>query len=226
MSKKYEEIEYPDGRVVFIGKLPRSRLGALEVMLHKIQQRWLEFQRFSTLLIKDEPSWEIFKNVAALFPRFDRPGEWGFDLDSLRNDVLQLESLFLFQSENGTYTACRLMAMHVYEPLPRPEPTEERSPIQPTDDPDMDLLASLSVGFESAQEAFSIYDRLDAQSIDRFLFMVGELRRDPEEREQEELAEDYAGWKEENGTEFKQSLGIKFDLASLPDAQPEPAEPN
>lgn len=215
-SRKFEELRFlTDGRLVLMGRLPRSRLGAFEAMLTPLQHRWLELQQVTTLLVQDKGNWELMQNIIDLFPRYDRPGTWGVDITPLRDDVRQIESLFLYdQDEAGTVLPCRLISLHEYTAIERPrwqnDDSEDLS-IDSSGDPDMDLLASLAVGF-SAREAFEIFDRLDAESIDRFLFYSNELRRDPEDRKAENLAQDYAEWKQDNQDDLRESLGIKFQI--------------
>ena len=182
-------------------------------MLRNLQTRWLEYGRFTHLLAKDDACWELMKAIAALFPRYDRPGEWGFDIEPLRENPEQIESLFLVQVDGDQARACRLIELNYFEPLPRPQQDEEEAldlAITPSDDPNADLLANLTAGLESFTEAWAAFNTLSAEEIDRYLFTLNQLRRDPEERKQENLAQDYAAWKEENQETYREAMGIKF----------------
>ena len=183
-------------------------------MLRHLQTRWLEYGRFTHLLAKDDACWELMRAIAALFPRYDRPGQWGFDIEPLRQNPNEIESLFLLQMDGDQAKACRLIELNHFEPLPRPPQDEEEAldlAITPSDDPNADLLANLTAGLgDRFTEAWAAYTTLSAEEIDRYLFTLNQLRRDPEERKQENLAADYAAWKEENQETYREAVGLKF----------------
>jgi len=210
---KYLRVDYLDGQIALIGKVSRSSLGALEALLQILQERWIAAEQQTSKMVADQGTWSVFQAIANLMTRYEIPGQKGFDLEPIRSDIEQLERLFLFQIEGEQYKCCQLVELLQFEPLPVPN-------WQQTDDsldrmvpscgnPEMDVLASLSVAF-TVTEAFKILDTLDAESLDRFQAHVNELRRDPEERQTENLAGDFAAWKEENSDAYQEALGIKF----------------
>lgn len=207
---KFEPIHYPDGSIVLVGRVPRSRLGSLEALLRVLQERWLDFGQDTQKMIDHQPSWEIFKAIADLFPRGDRPGLWGFDLEGLKSAIPTLENLFLYQLIEGEYQPSRLIEFHDFEPVVRLD-QDDFEPIPSSGDTEIDLFASLSVGF-SVQEAIALFNLLDAQALDQFLYYSNEMRRDPEERGNESLARDFSDWKEENIESFREGLGINFSI--------------
>jgi hypothetical protein len=202
---KYLQIDYPDGGVVLVGRVARSRLGALEALLQVLQQRWLAVDRSVGVMVSDPATWDIFLRIANLLPRYDVPGQLGFDLEPLRKEWEQLEELFICQGDESNYQPCKLVEMLRFEPTPRPAWQEDLDPIPSSGDSEMDLLAGLAVGF-SAREAIELWNLLDAESIDRFLAHTNELRRDPEDRQMENLAEDFAAWKADNAVEYQEIL--------------------
>jgi hypothetical protein len=209
---KFLQIDYPDGRLVLVGKISRSRLGPLEALLQCLQQRWMECDQSIAAMTANPAIWEIFEAIAAMLPRYDRPGQHGIDIKPLQNHWDILEGLFLYQRQGEEYSPCRLVELLQFTPTPRPkwqdtEDANDKIP-PPTDDPEMDSLSGLAVSF-SVSEALQLWDRLDAESLDRFLAHVNELRRDPEDRQMENLAQDFAAWKQENASVYEDALGLK-----------------
>ena len=72
------------------------------------------------------------------------------------------------------------------------------------------IAAGLAAPTVFTRQAWAAYTTLSAEEIDRYLFTLNQLRRDPEERKQENLAEDYAAWKEDNQETFREAMGLKF----------------
>jgi len=209
---RFIKLHFISSGAVFLGPAPRSRLAILEALLNDLSQRWAEFGQFTQMLVQDAAAWQTMQAIVNLLPRLDRPGEWGADITALRPDLKQIQSLFLYRyNEDGSLKMSELLELHQYEALPRPQwqQKENAAPIPSSGNADMDLLATLAIGF-SVNEAFTIFDRLDAERLDRFLFYASELRRDPTDRENEHLANDYAEWKRQNQDTFREGLGIKF----------------
>lgn len=209
------DIRFPDGKVVFLGRLPRSRMNVLNTLLTELRQRWEAFGFFTYLLVRDSSSWDLMQTIIQLFPRFDRPGEWGFDLQPIREDAQQLERLFLADVLDNQYRPPLLIALHSFIPMPVPkwrQDDAEDQGVDSTGDPDVDLLASLTVGLESAKDAFFIFNTLDAEQIDKYLHQINELRRNPEDRAEEKLADDYVAWKNEHEDEYREYLGLQFQF--------------
>lgn len=215
-------------QAIFLKKLPRSQLDVLELMLNALQNRWRELGCVTQLVACDRHAWSLIVNIAGLFERVDRPKErWRID-DLLKSEIHTIESLFLFrvQPDQLGFDPPLLASAHAYDPIKRrPRPADEE-PIQLSGDYDADLLAQLCNGLDSFTEAIAAINTLDAEMLDRFLYSLDELRRDPEERLQENLAEDFEGWKQENLDIYKESLGLKFNfpteedlLAPLPEEE-------
>jgi hypothetical protein len=224
---EHVEIHYPDGRLAIVGPVPRSALVPLEIMLRKIYERWLECQYNTSHLIQQNGTWKLMQQIAALFPRLDEPGKVGFSIATLRSPkhAAQLTELFLGQRNETGYDSPQLMLLNVFVALELPawrQPDEEDEPIPSSGDPDMDLLASLSRAFNSSMaDALLAYRTLNAGQIDRLMFAIAELHRDPEDRQKEALALDYLAWKAENPEVLDEALGIKF---KIPDAPASPVE--
>lgn len=226
------EIDYPDGRIAIVGPVPRSHLVPLEIMLRKLYERWLEFECHTEKLIKHRGAWALMQQVAALFPRLDTPGQTGFSIALLRSDkhAPQLEALFLGerqQTEQGTkFGSPKLLTLNVFIELETPDwrqPEEDEEPIPSCGDPDMDLLGSLSRAFDNSMaDALLAYRTLNAGQIDRLMFAIAELHRDPAERQQEALSLDYLAWKADNPEVLDEALGIKFKIPEQHERQPAP----
>ena len=212
---KFLEINYPFGSAAFISPVPRSQIVPLEIMLRKLNQRWIEKQLSTSELLNDASCWQMMTRIANFFPRIDIQGRSGFDLSPLKSDPDQLEELFLAQSDQGDspLRLSKLAELNCFEPMPIPDwrIDQDTDPTPSSGDPDMDLMAMLTVS-TNAQDAVMLMDRLNTQQLDRYLFYLSELRRDPEDRKQEFLSEDYTTWKEENPEAVREALGIQFNF--------------
>lgn len=216
------EIVYPNRSKVWVSATPRSRIQSLEFLFQQLYQTWIDQNLNTTDLLTSPDSWYLIERIAKFFPRVDLPGQWGFDLKPLRNDVEQLRSLFLADLPEGAeeYQPAKLVALNCFKPLEMPvwRATDDSTPPTPSGNADMDMLAMLTLS-TNAQDAFDLMDRLTTEQLDRYLFYLAELRRDPEEREQEAMAEDYLAWKSENQDLVRESLGIKFNFPTAETAE-------
>jgi hypothetical protein len=211
------------GDVAFYGPASRSRLQTLEMLLQDLYQRWLESSQLTAVLVQNEGSWRLMQTIIGLLPRLDRSEP--FDLTPLRSDLMQLEEVFLFRREGGEFRPCKLGELHTFDPLPRPDwqNDDEYDPPQSSGHGEMDLLAMLSVSF-TINDALTLLDRLDAERLDRFMFHANELRRDPVDRTEENLAQDFSDWKEENPEIFQESLGMILKRSDIVGAGVVPTE--
>ena len=225
---KFVEVRFPLSSAL-IAPVPRSQLVTLEILLRKLYERWIELKLSTSDLMKENASWKLMIQIANFFPRLDTPGKTGFDLSLLHDDPDQVEALFLAQTDDDdSLTLPKLVELNCFEPLPIPawRIDDEAEPTPSSGDPDMDLLAMLSVS-SNVQDAAFLMDRLSAYQLDRYLFYLAELRRDPEDRKKETLAADYSAWKEENVEAVREALGIRFDFpTSEPDKIPAEAVPD
>lgn len=79
----------------------RSHLSAFNELMLELQSHWIA-QEFSTAdVVAEDECWELMGKIAAMIPRFDRPGDIGFDLDELDNDYEQIEKLFFTQASDS-----------------------------------------------------------------------------------------------------------------------------
>jgi hypothetical protein len=220
---RFLEITYPNGDLAYIAPVSRARITALELLLRQLSDRWVKSKLDTAELLNDYGSWQLMNRIAAFFPRIDLPGTMGFDIDALRDDPDQLESLFLAQTEEGQgpLQVARLIDLSCFEPIEIPlwRLDTEDEPIPSSGDPDMDLMAMLTAS-TTAQDAAFVMDTLSTEQLDRFLFYLAELRRDPGERRQEFLDSDYQNWKEENQDIVNDVLGIKFNFP-VPEKKPD-----
>lgn len=211
----FVEIVYPNGDLAYLSPVPRSRVANLSLLLQQLYDRWIEKKLATNELLNDYGSWQLMTRIANLFPRIDLPGVLGFDLEALKDDPDQLEALFLTQTEDGEgeLKPAKLVELGCFEPLEIPfwRQDDDVDPLPSSGDADMDLLAMLTTS-TTAQDAAFVMDRLTTEQLDRYLFYLAELRRDPEDRKQENLAEDYLIWKNENEDLVKEALGIKFNF--------------
>lgn len=230
-------VQYPDGTVFFLDPLPRARLKNLETLLSELQTQWQEnFSRQLLPFLEDPAIQDLMQRIINLFPRHDIPGGFGIDLKPILQvaiatddphqlkHVVQLQELFLVQLVSRKANHCKLISFHQYEPLPAPA-WQEKDPdtaVPSSGNPDMDMLANLTLGMEGRFEAaWLAFNTLNSYQLDCFLFSLNEMRRDPEERRAQRIGEDYAAYKQENQEEWRKGMGI--EVAKPADAAPEEA---
>lgn len=219
---KFVEITYSNGDLAYISPVPRSRVTALGILLRQLYDRWISRELSTSDLLNDYGSWQLMLRIANFFPRIDLPEQVGFDVEALKDDPDQLEALYLAQTEHGDgegeLKPAKLVELSCFEPIELPlwRQDDDVDPIPSSGDADMDLLAMLSAS-TTAQDAAFVMDRLTTEQMDRYLFYLAEIRRDPEERQQENLAEDYLAWKSENEDLVRETLGIKFNFPTAED---------
>ncbi|KYC42097.1 hypothetical protein WA1_19040 [Scytonema hofmannii PCC 7110] len=189
------------------GPVPRSHLSALESLLGYLHQCWQQ----DNFRVSDR-SWSVIERIAALMPRVDKPGTFGFDVRKLA--IERAESLFLGQIVAGEIKPCEVLELHSFTVKTKP-PKKEGEPLTPADIsiessglPDADIFASLINLDESIEGAWRIWSTFDAQTINAIIGQLNELRRDPQERLTEYLNQRFEEWKRENQQTYLQALGI------------------
>lgn len=183
----------PSGEVAVLAPVPYLKLGAYEALRSRLQQHWEASEQCIGELVADETAWVLIKQVVTLLPRLDSP-QVGFPLGE---SYLWLES-FLFSD---------LDALHKVEPVESTERDDDMPPVPSSGDPLADMVADFSFQHGSVS-AIALLDRFDLQTINQVVKRSNELARDPEERQQEELAIDYNEWKANNQSAYRQSLGL------------------
>lgn len=213
MSKSYLTVDLPGHDVIMLNPCPRYHLSAIEAILGYLLDRWLIKNGDLDELLSTEPEcWALFQRAVNLCPRLDIPGSYGFDVHQLNSEQL-LPMFFGQQDSSGQWHRSKLMELHHYEPLPLPDWRQQtdREPIPTTDDPEIDLLAMLSQHY-TASDAIQILHTLNARQLDRLVWALAELNRNPDEREQDGLARDFAAWKQENQQEYREAMGLAFNF--------------
>ena len=193
--------------VYFIGPVSRWNWAGFQALFEWLHNRCLIKDWSIDEVISEAETLPIMQRVINLCPRLDIPGMMGFSILSITPE--ERKALF-FGDED---TEAKLMTLHRYEPLPTQSwrSDDDRAPIPSTDDAEMDLLASLSSVFDP-RSALKLLETLNARQVDRLLWEMAEIQRDPTERDQEDLAEDFIAWKEENNETYRESLGLKFEF--------------
>lgn len=203
-STPYLAIE-GQGEVYFIGAVSRWHWASLEAMFEWLEARWIITDGDPERLLQEPEVRNLMQRILNLCPRLDLPGVFGCPIAQLEQATL-VKLFFGDQNEMADLTKLQL-----YTPL-ETQPwrlDSENEPIPNTDDPDMDLLASLSAAF-SPTDALLLLKTLAPRQIDRLLWETAEIQRDPKERAQESLGADFAAWKDENRDQYRDSLGLKF----------------
>ena len=182
-------ISLPTGAIAVLAPVPYWQLLSYEVLRSRLHSYWEDL--YFGDLAADDRAWAMLQQLINQLPRLDAPGQTGF---TLGEEWLFLES---FLSDVET--------LHEVDAI---EPAEiDATPIPSSGDPRADLLADLS--FEHGGEsALALLKANDLNTLNHMIKRYNELARDPEEREQEAIALDYAEWKQENQTAYRQSLGL------------------
>lgn len=197
--------------LIIIGSPPKTKAFAAEIMLKKLAKDWAN-EEFNTKLLLETHA-NIFNKIAKCYPRKDING-WGFEIDKLRQD--QVESLFLkkieYQEEKAIVVDCDLLEILKIKPgtiKPKPNSNEPSPPAPTSGDDDIDLLAALTNALESYQQALLVCNTLSWEEIYKFIEQLNELKRDPEERTKEWMADEFAKYKAKKGNSYARDvLGI------------------
>ena len=192
-------IALPTGAIAVLAPVPYWQLPAYEVIRSRLQH-WND--PYFGDLAADDRAWAMLQQLINQLPRLDTPGQTGF--------VLGEEWLFLESFLSDVET------LHEVSPI---EPADsEATPIPSSGDPRADLLADLS--FEHGSEsALALLKANDLNTLNHVIKRYNELARDPKEREQEELAIDYADWKKDNQASYRKSLGLPVINRGNPNRQ-------
>ena len=147
------------------------------------------------------------QKLVNLLPRLDIVDTLGFDVGKLDQDTF--ESLFIADKFNGEYVPCKIVQLHSFEP-PKTKPQKEKSPLPPIPSsglPEIDLFASLIGIDETIDGAYQLWKTLDMESIYAVIHQLNELRKSPDDRMNEHLAEQYDIWKAQNPIDYYSMLG-------------------
>ena len=179
--------------VAIVAPAPAARARSLFLLFEELDRAWS--QEVGTRL--SEYHLTLCERIAALLPRLDRPGEFGFPVRSIE-DFLQVRDLFLCQVRDGEITfKPQILEIHEYKPIPRPKKRRENSKdILPEDIPVpssgtqwIDTLAGLIFIDKTVEGAIELWERLDYKNLDALMYRYNELARDPQERHAEFLQE-------------------------------------
>ncbi|MEW6499096.1 MAG: hypothetical protein AB1589_42415 [Cyanobacteriota bacterium] len=198
-------IEWADDFAI-ITPCSRAMLPSFESLLNYLHEKWrVNYQVDETVI-------QVAERVAALLPRIDSPGCFGFEVRSL--SASEFESLFLAQVVNGKILPCKLIELHSFKTEGRKQKAEGEEltpadiPIKSSGLPDADLFASLVNIDESIDGAWRLWTRFDAEMINAMIGQLNELRRDPQERMNEYLKARFDDWKRQNRSSYYQSIGV------------------
>jgi hypothetical protein len=198
-------IEWADDFAI-VSPCSRAMLPSFELLLNYLHQKWqINYQIDETVI-------QIAERIAALLPRIDKPGCFGFEVRSLSST--DFESLFLAQVVDGVVVPCKLIELHSFKAEGRRQKAEGEE-LTPSDIPikssglaDADLFASLVNIDESIEGAWQLWTRFDAEMINGLIGQLNELRRDPQERMNEYLKARFDEWKQQNRSSYYQSIGV------------------
>jgi hypothetical protein len=204
------------GEVFFIGPVSRWHWQNIEAMFDWLEARWIIADGDPETLLNEPEVRTLMQRIINFCPRLDVAGTFGFPIEQLETPVL----IRLFFGVEGGVAA--LTSIQQYTPMTVQEwrLESDNEPVPTTDDPDMDLFASLAAAFTPA-DALLLLKTLSPRQIDRLLWETAEIQRDPKDRAQESLGEDFAAWKEENSGEYRASLGMEFKYPGNPEAEPD-----
>lgn len=87
-------IRYPDGDEAIVSAVHVSHLMQLQDLMEELGERWFTNYCSTGDTLSEEGTWELMGKIAAMLPRHDKPGEYGFDLDKIGCDYQQLHYLF------------------------------------------------------------------------------------------------------------------------------------
>jgi hypothetical protein len=195
-----------DNDFAVIAPAKRNLLPSFELLLNYLHQKWQVNYKI------DESVIQVAERIAALLPRIDKPGCFGFEVRSLSST--DFESLFLAQVVNGEIAPCKLIELHSFKAEGRRQKAEGEE-LTPSDIPikssglaDADLFASLVNIDESIDGAWQLWTRFDAEMINAMIGQLNELRRDPQERMNEYLKTRFDEWKQQNRSSYYQNIGV------------------
>lgn len=194
------------GETIALFAVRRSNLALFEALRGDLLEKWFALQ-FNTSLLIDRHSVQI-RAIAQLVPSYPSIPA------SALNDPATVEPVFLtrWNAQREVLPAIAV-ALNIYEPLgaekrerdPDEPITIDHVPFPSSSDADCDALASLMAGLEVGN-ALAIWEQFSAEQINKILFTVAELRRDPGERVEEYLAHLFFKGREEQSEEYQRSL--------------------
>jgi hypothetical protein len=207
-----------EGEVFFIGPVARWHWQNIEAMFDWLEARWIIADGNPEKLL-DEPEVQcLMQRIINFCPRLDLPGVFGFPIERLEKAAL----VELFFGTEGRTAGLTKIQQYIPLPIQDWRLESEHEPIPTTDDPDMDIFASLSAAF-TPTDALLLLKTLSPRQIDRLLWETAEIQRDPKDRAQESLSEDFAAWKQEHREDYRKSLGMEFKFPT-PDQKEEPLD--
>lgn len=188
MHHLIEQYRDTDGtlRLAIIYPCARAKYRLFDQLQRGLQIRWIELSGNISLFTEDE--WLIVDALCNLL-RY----EPGFDLQpiALRSLPGLATELFLTQIDDlGNMRPSKVTELHQFEPVKRRTKTPEEMsandlPFPTSGDIDCDTIANLVNGFQAF--GLDLYQQLDAYTLDRVLYSLSELARDPDERIKEYL---------------------------------------
>lgn len=190
-----------------VAPVKRCNLESLNHLLNFLYQEWNnnKFQ-FSP------KCYLAMQRAAALFPRLDING-CGFNTNWLENATLEL--LFVGEVKDDKLLPSRLMKLHEATTIitKKTVPKKPGESLTPADVPvpssgleSADILATLISIDDSVTGAFELYRNLDAEQISAVISHLNELRKDPKERLNEYLNQQFEAWKNENKQTYHQAI--------------------
>ncbi len=190
-----------------VAPVKRCNLESLNHLLNFLYQEWNKNNfRFS------HKCHLAMERAAALFPRLDTDG-CGFNSDWLEDATLEL--LFVGEVKDDKLLPSQLMRLHEAvtvktKKTPPKKPgdalTSADIPIPSSGIESADILATLISIDDSVTGAFKLYESLDAEQISAVTFHLNELRKDPKERLNEYLNQQFEAWKNENKQTYHQAI--------------------
>jgi len=152
----------------------------------------------------------LIERIANLLPRIDIQGT-GISVDSL--SVESLEGLFIGEVKNDELLPSRLMKLQEFRIPSKKKIKKDGEPLTPEDVPInssglefADTLATLISVDDGVLGALRMCEELDAHTINATIFYLNELRRDPKDRLNEYLNEQFEEWKRENQQAYQSAI--------------------
>lgn len=199
------EIPYKNN-FALVRRCARANIEILEYLLQKLKEAWLASKPpadgYNTL---SEECLTIIEKIIDLLPRVD-------SIDPIPVDLIHeavLIQIFIAKTDRETaeFLPCELINFHQFTPtksnkkIPKIEDeiTVDNVPIADSGNDEADLMGTLLCLTQGdVMSAAYIVETWDAEFIDKTLFAYNERQRDPEERKQEYMNNEFEKWKAKN----------------------------
>lgn len=151
----------------------------------------------------------IMQRISNLLPRLDVDNN-GIDVNLLNTE--SLEGLFIGEIKNGELYPSKLIRLNEFEikqkkaKKPGEDLTPSDIPIPSSGIEEADLIATLIGCDDSVDGAMQLFSSFDAEMLNGIIYYLNEMRRDPQERMNEYLKEQFDEWKRENQTTYHDAL--------------------